>query len=229
MKIEIKNYNGIADCKSQLLTSREAYNFSTILKSGTIYLFIGEINSGNWGLVSAIGGLGRKPISKKRDIDGKIFLDDIEIEAKDLEKITCFAGEKSTNKTIEQQLKLHLSKNNEFKYDDLQKTFDLSQSRIDRKFDYIGYEKWFASLAIGVASNKKIFCYPYITEDIKPLTIIKKHLDFLVKSDKLILIPANDKMIKYFDEKEIEYEKIFYTEKLKELMLEEQKKWGFID
>lgn len=77
--------------------------------------------------------------------------------------------------------------------DELQELFMLSEPRFDRPIKCYSRERWRATIAMGYAMDRKIFCFPWMRPGIistyKDLWI-KKALKPLVEADCLVIIPT---------------------------------------
>lgn len=103
-------------------------------------------------------------------------------------------------KTLKKQIAFALKKSGvQMGVDDIIKKFDLSLDKINHKFSHLGWESWRASVAIGYAYGKKIFCFPWLdTSYFKEIiynTGFFSYIDILKKEGKTIVIPTTDKFI----------------------------------
>lgn len=86
------------------------------------------------------------------------------------------------------------------KYDDIEEIideFNLSRSRLDYKLSQCSWEKWRISLAIGYASKKKIFCFPWMNSlllfDCMNNSAVYYFFEKLKKEGAIIILPTSRK------------------------------------
>jgi hypothetical protein len=76
---------------------------------------------------------------------------------------------------------------------DIVNIFHLTPERYHRRWRHLGNEVWRASPAIGFSNGKRIFCFPWLDQDLIETYYnlwLKEMIDFLCKSGALVLIPA---------------------------------------
>lgn len=200
MKLELQNVTHV--CTPELLQygsmTEGIQQFSYTFHSGMSYGLKAECGDGAWGISYVLAG-------KTRISDGRILLNGRDIDDKSLHQISCYVGDfyKSRfswmNKTVKQQLVTALSKNDKVSYQQVVDAFELSESRLNRKLWEVSNEKWNAVAAIGLASNKRIFCFPWFNET----WTVSLHSRLSVISDRLretgaiVLFPlGNDEIVK---------------------------------
>lgn len=103
-------------------------------------------------------------------------------------------------KTLIEQIKYSLKKSkSKLCSDDIIKKFDLSTDIINYKFSHLGWKSWRASVAIGYAYEKEVFCFPWLDtaylKDIIYNTGFFFFLDILRKKNKVIILPSSDRIL----------------------------------
>lgn len=166
--------------------------------SSKCYGLIGNPESGNWDLSYLLTGW-QKLSNNTITIDGK------DASSKDLRNISCYIGHehyydikplhkhKSIKKSIEAGIKK--SRKDNLTFQDIKNKFELSSERVNRRFKETGNEHWRASLAIGYAYNKKIYCSPFLEGCLweKYYSImLEKWLNILKNEDSIIIIPTDN-------------------------------------
>ncbi|SEG78735.1 hypothetical protein [Paenibacillus sp. UNC499MF] len=147
------NYGQMRDC---------CENFSYEFRSGHVYGIIGECGSGGWVLSYYLTG-------REKEQSGTLFLNNVlAADSSVLAGYGCYVGEGVISRnlfggrTVRQQIEEGLKQNNAFTLNELVEWFELSSSRLDRKLEHISNERWNASIAIGLAHGKTIFCFPWL-------------------------------------------------------------------
>lgn len=169
-----------------------------VFSSGKIYGIIGECGSGGWGLSYLLSG---KDTCPKQEI----IINENNAFQKDLKKIGWYVGDQIQRKnflckemSIIKQLQLGVKQsNNKISVDEIVQKFNLSHDRLNKKISELSWEKWRASIAIGYAHNKRIFCFPWLnTAQINDLILntgLHIYSDILRKEGNLIIIPTGKK------------------------------------
>ena len=155
----ISVYNPFGE-KSQDYISKGTY----IFEAGNIYGIVCEHGGGG----EAVSLLLSNNISL---INERVYIDDIEMKATELERYGWYVGKTLYSKGI---VKKELSAKKALKYaikkyhsyENLKNVADEFHLTPD-KLDYglsknCEWEKWRTSMAIGYASNKKIYCFPWM-------------------------------------------------------------------
>lgn len=182
-------------------------NFSTEFIFGKVYCINGNLSDGGWGLSWVIAGNNDEEKGTIK-IDNKVYNQQQRVE------IACSVGlgikkEKSFSRdTIRGQIREGLKNNRSAHFKDdneLIELLHLSPERLDRGIESLSNERWRASIAIGLANGKKIYCFPwmktYFIENFIDswLFIIN---DIFKRYNCLVIIPTpyNKKIKKLFDE-----------------------------
>ena len=171
-------------------------NYSFV--SSNIYGLIGHYGSGNWALSQIIAGRTKKHKTQ-------IYVDGNNVSYKDLRNMCCYIGYEhnigylsfARNHTLKATIEQGIIKtnNNIDTVESIAEEFELSYDRIDRKFKFLGNEHWRASLAIGQAWQKRIYCAPFL--DGKNWGSyysiqLEKWLKLLKQKNSIVILPVSD-------------------------------------
>lgn len=206
--IEVRNFQGIAKCKSMTFQSIESFmsiNYS--FKKGKVYGIISDFGCGGWGLSTCIGG------RFFREYDGDVIVNNQKQSLIELKKHSCFVTDNDYNNlkinqkkdSIRKCIEKALKKNNgNYSVSEIKSIFCLSDGRFDRPLSEASGEIWLASLAIGFSLEKNIFCYPWLNEiDANRFKIANNLgvIDFLKIKEKIIIVPSSQKdfLSSFFD------------------------------
>jgi len=133
--------------------------------SSKVYVLVGDPTGNGYALSCMLAGLtdlGKNQIK----VDGKL------LKMSELKKISCYIGcgqQGFFNKkfTVKQQIIKALNESsNPQPFDMIADKFALTPERLNRRFAYTGNEHWRASIAIAYAANKRIYCSPFIDEQV---------------------------------------------------------------
>ena len=147
--------------KQKLCLKKGNYDFI----SSRIYALVGTPNESGYALSCLLAGLidlGKNQIR----VDANL------LKLSELKEISCYIGcgqQGFFNKklTVKQQvIKALKESSNPQSFDMIVDKFALTPERLSRKFAYTGNEHWRASIAIAYAARKRIYCSPYIDEQI---------------------------------------------------------------
>jgi hypothetical protein len=159
---------------------------------GNIYGLCSDYGCGSWGVSDCIGG-------RCSEYEGSIQLNGKNVGCSELLAISCFVSEYSFLDEYPDKKILSArdaisnalaSSNAPYTVDEIKRIFALSEERFDRDIWYVSGEIWRISIAVGFASAKDVFCFPWVNEReidqvyLSALSILKKH-------SKLILIPSS--------------------------------------
>lgn len=181
----LENYGGMRDTLG---------HFNYQFKPG-VYLIEGECATGGWALSMILTG-------KYKMFEGKIFLNDVDVTYKQLEQSSCYVGTDAKLKkgfglgalTVKEQIEYGVSKGLSFStnVEEIKEKFALSDERFNRGIRYISGERWRASMAIGYALGKKIYCFPWVNSK-----FLRSHSDnfrlcftSLIAVNAIIIIPT---------------------------------------
>ena len=156
---------------------------------GNLYGIMGEFGSGGAALSCGITG-------NTKFYEGQIFIDDKEVTIDYLIQNSWYVGNDlynaNSNKlldkkmrimknTIKDQIEQGVRKvNNKLDANTIQDMFGISSERVCRNIEYVSVERWQASVAIGFANGRKLFCYPWFNS--KDIGKLEKQLTNTVKT-----------------------------------------------
>lgn len=133
-------------------------------ESGKIYGIIGEYGEGGELISSLLSGM----IPIKRE---EIYYDGIKMNDYDMQEVGWYVGkreflkglvkkEKSVKRALNDVVKKYKRYQN---LDEVVEEFHLSPERLNNNLSKYSGERWRASLAIGYASRKKIYCFSWMS------------------------------------------------------------------
>jgi len=211
MILTLKNFSVNAFCKFQ----SKAYtsctpDFSYTFKPGA-YALVGQIDHGGWAVSYALAPIDKKDIyiHKSEDEDRLMFyVDNQEVSLDYLRTLSHHLGfytlKKSAayNKSAKKQLaKAIKSGTSQYTLNELKEMFGLTEERFKRPLHMTGNEAWRITAAVGLAAGKKIFCFPWLTNNyLKPLTYaIEKMAEIIRQDNGILLLPVeNADLVKGF-------------------------------
>lgn len=164
--------------------------------SGNIYGVIGEFGDGGWALSTMLAG-----INKWEDY-GSILANDKKIRNNEMKKYSCYVGADSGIKkmlgllpmTVKEQIIYGIKKGLSYDNDieQIREKFSLSNERFNRYMKFVSGERWKASMAIGYAMGKSIYCFPWLNT--KRLIQLEEHISIcskvLLDVGSIIIIPT---------------------------------------
>lgn len=196
--IELINVSGGGDCiLSNYGSMRDVISpIDYKLKPG-IYIFEGECATGGWALSTLLTG-------QNKLSSGSISINDRELQQIQLQRIGCYVGQEpkikkwfgTTEMTVSEQIfygvSHGLSYSNSVLY--IKNIFHLSDERFNRKWKYISGERWRASIAVGYAMGKSIYCFPWMNSNtvVKLNSILLDCIPPLIDVGAIILMPTTD-------------------------------------
>ena len=195
--ISIQN-DGYVHCKSGF------YSAQDILSKCSCYTFlpginklIGEIDSGNWAVSYLLSMYGYRPKDFILFEQPIATVNNEPVLLNKLSEYSCymdnsyplFSAKSSIKKSIIKGLKQ--SKSN-YSYDDIKNLFGLDGDRIEHSLKGVGNEKFRAMAAIGLAYEKEIFCFPWLSK--KQFenyhSNLTELLSILEKLEKIAIVPV---------------------------------------
>lgn len=194
--IELKLENVSVQCKPFISNIDamldEVNSFSYTFKDGHVYAVISQPGSGGWALSYLLAG-------KVKKYMGIIRINGLIADAKLLRSNSIYVGEGlhskrwflgGSKKTIRQLLE---EGSNSYSVGELIETLELSHSRLDRSIRQISNERWNASVAIGLAHSRQIFCFPWFDTEWKKINHARlKHCAEVLRSNnKMMIIPSD--------------------------------------
>lgn len=204
--LTIENLSFFGTCHFDLLGkhSEKFDNLSLQFRFGEAYCLEGTIDSGAWGLSWVISGV-------VAESSGRIMIDNQILQKDARKKICCPVGVSKRkffhDNTIIGQIRQGIERSGQKYFRTAEEVVDklhLSSERLDRRLDQLSGERWRASIAIGLANNRQIYCFPWM----KPEFIstfrdlwFAELIDYLKFNKTLVLIPTNnhhqlDKIVK---------------------------------
>lgn len=182
---EVIKKNGLFFKKIIGSLNKQKYHF----ESSHIYALVSK-NCDNFALSYALTGLAELNNTIVQ-INRKV------ISEYELRRTSFYVGgglDLSKKSTVRNEISYALDiNNNSYTFKEIVDYFSLTQSRLDRLIKYTGNEHWRASLAIGYASGKTIFCFPFINKELS-LELIRLKIDkFILKlqaEKKIIILPV---------------------------------------
>lgn len=193
-----KDFQDIANCKSNLFQCRESFaQVNYDFKCGNVYGIVSDFGCGSWGLVNCVGGR----TESEQWLTGMVSVDNVVVTPKEMRDYSAFVGEKiyagindlceqmSARECIEKALKIS---NQPFNVSDIKNMFNLSDERFERNLEYVSGEINRISIAVNFALGKEIFCFPWLNEH-EIINIPISILNILKKHNKIILIPTSQK------------------------------------
>ena len=193
-KCMMYDYGSMNDCCAE---------FSANFVGGNAYGIIGEFGSGGWALSYTLTGN-----KSKNDCitNGTIKIDGKIVTLNELKKISCYVGEEGIKTkwlglkkmSVLEQLRTASIDNEHIDIDKIIEEFQLSHERVNRPVQHLSGERWNASMAIGYALNKKIYCFPWFNSGwmyrLRPR--LQACFDVLKKNGAIIILPtANIKSV----------------------------------
>ncbi|MWC31233.1 hypothetical protein [Paenibacillus sp. MMS18-CY102] len=177
--------------------------FSHVFTQGKTYAIVGEQGRGGGALSYLLSG-------KVQTKSGNILINNKINEAHVFQPIGWYVGEDGKSsfasrlgmkkqKTIREQLENAPPGN--YSTEQLITLFGLSASRLEREINYISNERWNASTAIGLAYGKRIFCFPWLEDDMKGIIRARLKLcsSILKQNKSILIIPVqSDSIVEQF-------------------------------
>ena len=200
MEFSVKKFGGYINSQNDLIG--KLYNvcddFSYTFSSGTYFLG-GEIDCGAWSFVcSLLDGADRRLINYE-----EITLNGRPVDLSEINKLTFYVGQYKVyrKKSFKSVVKKALKKSKiDCTFSDICKKFAIDEYFSDREMCYLGSRIWRFSSSIGIAANKKIIVFPWMSEK-------KFKFDFfdifriLNQEDVITIVPCSEKIIMPNEEK----------------------------
>lgn len=168
-------------------------HFSYYFTPGKTYGLVCNVGEGGWALSYLLSG-------REQKFSGWITINGKKMERGTLDSYGWYVGEgiqSSTlwyNKklTIREQLELGTTK--EHSVNELIRVLELAPSRLDREIRHISNERWNASIAIGLAHEKQVFCFPWLSDMWKEaLTARLIHCSNVLRQyNRILIIPVEN-------------------------------------
>jgi len=170
-------------------------NISCELEFGNCYCLNSDLTKGGWGLSWILAG-------KVKPYSGKIYYKDSEIDQKKLKSMSQSVGVENDenifqrNKSIKNQILKGLGhrKKDPKLLGEILSIFKIDDAIIGRNLHQSGAARFKASMGIGYAHDKKVYCFPWIWAA-SIISFNKLWLNeianYLKKRGCLIIIPTN--------------------------------------
>lgn len=233
ISLQVRNIAGHDFCKMEQYGEIHDWcsEFSYHFREGKSYALIGECGDGGWLLSTILTG-------RNKQNQGEILLNGNEISQKELQSISCYVGEGILNKKIgifknpiRKQIStgLKYSKQEGYTENDIAKLFGLREDRLSYDVEELSWARWRASIAVGFAFNKKVFCFPWCnTWMINELILnggIHRCIDILTKNGAIVVIPTGNKeSAEFLVDEVINLAKSLPSERAKEVVNEYKRK-----
>lgn len=206
------------------------YDEDFSFRQNKVYGILCNHGEGGWGLSYLLAG--KMPIEDENvKVDYHIYCKNDYVEegwyvGEGLNKRGFFSREMTVKNQISKALKCS---NINLGTKDIISKFDLRQDRVGYKLNNLSWESWRASIAIGYAYGKKIFCFPWLdTAYLKDLILNTGfifYINILKENGAVIIIPSSDELLlKYIsDEMVILNNPRFHNYKVVKEYIEKQK------
>lgn len=179
-------------------------HFSQTFMGGKIYGIVGELGDGAWSIAHLLTGqISLRQFSQSSDVNTILFNGKF-VNQKQLKQSSCILkfgikeNEKKRfrkEKTVRQQIQGGLAKNKiDHSFEEIVKTFQLTEGRLDRPLRMYSSEGWRASLAVGIANGKIVFGSPWLTPSYLHYIgsgKFQKYFEFIKNSGAMIILPTN--------------------------------------
>lgn len=104
------------------------------------------------------------------------------------------------NKTLEKELKIALKQSGlKLSVDDIVEKFGLTPRRLRLKMRHFSWEGWRASVAIGYAMGKQIFCFPWLDSEFLMEMVLSTaycfYVDKLKKEGAIVIVPGGNREV----------------------------------
>ena len=196
--IELINVTGGGDC--ELLNYGSMRDVLPYFDYICIFFKQNEVvavEAGGWALSALLTG-------KIKTDGGSIIYNNRKLSQSELRQIACYVGEDSGIKklfgladmTVSEQIKYGIAHGLSYNesVSDIKNLFGLSDGRFNRKFRFVSGERWRISMAIGYATGKFLYCFPWVNsytiEKLKD--IFKRCFPALIEIGAIILIPTTE-------------------------------------
>ena len=191
IRIDSSNCNSIVQGYSRFSNGMEDYWYYSdyTFETGKTYGLISEYMQGCMYLSYLLGG-------KIKPEDGvEIYLDEKKIDFDKLNDISWNIEpyyEKYKNLVVKKSIDEALKKGYVSEtFEQIAKSFVLTEPRYNRKLSQLSGERWRASVAIGYSLGKKIFYGPYnSSEGYSKMNALPEIIDYLKEKDCMVVLPV---------------------------------------
>lgn len=164
-KIKLITKNRFTTCKNPFDEISLDYinNNTFIFEKGRIYGIVCEHGGGGEFISSILS-------SRIECLQEKIYIDNREVSFYDIQKISWYVGDSVYSKgrikreiSVRKALDYSIKKHQRYKnINEIINEFHLTPGRLNYSISKYSWERWRASLAIGYASNRKVYCFPWM-------------------------------------------------------------------
>ena len=196
----VKNFSGFAVCRFQeIVYPSQTPQFTYTFTPGA-YAFSGQIDNGGWAFTYSLTALYEKDVCVYGS--SEFIIDDKFVSLDFLRSKSCYLGCPKTNQSAKKQFS-KIEKNQKLKkpLEEIKQMFGLTDERFDMPLDMTGNELWRITAALGYAQDKKIFCYPWRTNNqLKAqLYTIQKMANIFANNNCYLFLPVeNDALLKEY-------------------------------
>ncbi|MDD4414256.1 MAG: hypothetical protein PHR14_06880 [Oscillospiraceae bacterium] len=194
-ELSVYNFSSFAICRfCDRVFPSHTPEFTYTFKPG-VYALTGQIDNGGWAFTYSLTPLNEDDIciynSPKYLYDGK----NVSIDY--IRSISYYLGHYTNNQSVSAKKQLEVLVNSgtvQTSLNEIKDMFGLTEERFDRPLNMTGNEIWRITAAIGLAQGKKIFCYPWMTNNqLKPLVYATQKLaDVFFKNNCILFLPVEN-------------------------------------
>lgn len=176
------------------------YNEEFLFRQSKVYGVFCNHGEGGWGLSYLLSG--KAPINDENIRVGSHIYD-----KNDYVEEGWYVGEGLKRRgiftqemTVKNQITTALNNSNiNLSTNEIISKFDLNQDRVSYKLSHLSWESWRASIAVGYAGGKKIYCFPWLDtaylKDVILNTGFLFYINILRENGAVIIIPSSDKLL----------------------------------
>jgi len=201
MELILKKYGTYANPQNDMIGNiiDACAEFSYTFSSG-VYFFTGEIDCGAWSFAYSLTS------NDKNDAlcthFHEIILNGKSVDLSEVQKISFNVGQRKTycKNTFESVLKQALKNSkSDCTVHDICKKFDffgIDEWLLNQKMSLVNAKIWYLSAAIGLAENKKIFVFPWLSNQTFTLWngFLANTIRILNQEDVIVIVPCSDKI-----------------------------------
>ena len=225
----IKNFYVDTECEFGIVGKVRCIceNVSYTFKTG-VYALTGEINMGGWALSYTLTPNKKSYIYLNPHTNTEYFFNGNNLPLEKIQELSIYVGEVpkkkilnyNRNNTIKSIVEKSLKKNNsKYTVDEIQQMFKITNERFNRSILQSGYEVFRMSAAVGLANNKKIFCFPWLDYHFYQdyYELFKNICLTLKEQDCIVLVPATTaQILNGIYDYEVNLYQLFYEKVLRE-------------
>ncbi|MBW7475184.1 hypothetical protein K0T92_10535 [Paenibacillus oenotherae] len=197
--ISVKNLN--ISCTATIFNMRsikeEIAGFTYSFIPGKVYGLIGKAGMGAWAISYVLAG-------NSSAYSGSISINGIEADTTILRENGWYVGEQlkrrgllGMSKSLSVLQELERGKQNAESINNWIQQLELSPTRLNRPIENISNERWNASVAIGLAQGKSLFCFPWFDQEWKELLRVRLATcaELLKKQGCIMIIPSDSPLV----------------------------------